>query len=661
MTLQTNRLSLTSRPTGLSLVRLWILLSTLLVGAGWILSVLHQLNWAGYAVAFALVAAVYFCRPKPVRPIPTRPARAGRKLLVRCKKAAPVLFFMLAVMTLASGLLYVPTNADSNGYRIPRVLHWLAEGHWHWIHTLDDRMNVANCGYEWLTAPLLLFTHTDRLLFIYNWVSYLMLPGLIFSVFVRLQVRPRVAWWWMWLLPSGWCFIFQASSTVNDSFAAVYALAAVDFALRARQTRRLEEVWFSLLAAALVTGTKQTAMPLALLWLIAVWPVRRLLATRPVVTAAVGLSALMISAVPTLLLNYRYVGTWSGLPRMLDASSPFFRTQPLTSPFWGVVGNLFCLPAQNLEPPFFPWSGQWNAAMRHFLDTPLGAHFRDFTSFGALRPGISESTAGLGLGLCLLTLVSLLAAGRYRRQATHLAVAEGNGTNRWLRFAPWLLLLLFMAKIGIDQNARLFAPYYIFLFPALLVLPGQTALTRMRWWQRLGLFVMLFAAGLLVVARNRPLLPAETVITRLESKYPNLRFLRKASYLYSNRVSIEKLRDSLPQVLPPQEPVIGYAACVGRSEPWVWLPFGSRRVEHVLPGDSPELLFSEGIHYVVVESSILGREGETIQQWAAKLDGELLAQWTFEKDLNTPPAGLFLVRLNPPPARPDQKRPQPNF
>ena len=98
-------------------------------------------------------------------------------------------------------------------------------------------MNIAATGFEWLSAPLLLFTRTNQFLFLINWASYLMLPGLIFSVFTRLQVRPRVAWWWMWLLASGWCYVLQASSDMNDSFAVIYALASVDFALRAQEKK----------------------------------------------------------------------------------------------------------------------------------------------------------------------------------------------------------------------------------------------------------------------------------------------------------------------------------------------------------------------------------------------------------------------------------------
>src|SRR5208283_5640035 len=107
---------------------------------------------------------------------------------------------------------------------------------------------------EWLTAPLLLFTKSDRALFLINFISFLLLPGLIFSLFTRLGVRARVAWQWMWLLPTGYTFLLQAGSAANDAFPTVYALAALDFACRAWASRRPAQLGLSALCAALLTG-----------------------------------------------------------------------------------------------------------------------------------------------------------------------------------------------------------------------------------------------------------------------------------------------------------------------------------------------------------------------------------------------------------------------
>lgn len=356
----------------LNAVRAWILLSALLCGAGWVLSALHELNRGGYLVVFAIaaIAGVWRWRNFKWQSWETI-HRARHKLLHRFRRPGALLFLALALMALTGGMLYVPNNGDSDAYRIPRVLHWLGQNQWHWIHTFDFRMNAAACGWEWLSAPLILFTRTDRFLFLINWLSYLMLPGLIFSVFTRLRVRARVAWWWAWLLSSGWCYTMQAGSVGNDSFAVIYALAAVDLALRARKSGRTGDLLLSLLAVALLTDTKQTNLPLVLLWFIAAWPGLKLLLKQPVVTVAMVAVSLLVSIVPMTVLNLKHQGTWTGIP--MNASNLH-----LDSPFWGIIGNAFCIPLQNLLPPVFPWVESWNATMEHFVQTPFGSHFASF-------------------------------------------------------------------------------------------------------------------------------------------------------------------------------------------------------------------------------------------------------------------------------------------
>src|SRR5262249_7605160 len=147
----------------------------------------------------------------------------------RFRRPLPLAFAFLSFLVLLGGLIYAPANHTSLTYRIPRVLQWLAQEKWFWIHTSNYRMNDRACGIEWLSAPILLFTKSDRSLFLLNFIPFLLLPGLIFSLFVRLGVWPRVAWQWMWLLPTGYTFLLQAGSTANDTFPVVYVLAAMDF------------------------------------------------------------------------------------------------------------------------------------------------------------------------------------------------------------------------------------------------------------------------------------------------------------------------------------------------------------------------------------------------------------------------------------------------
>jgi hypothetical protein len=638
-------------------VRIWILLSTLLVSAGWILSALHQLNRAGYAAVFAVTgAAAFFWWRQNRRPGREIFGRIRHKFRRRFKRRAPQLFLMLVLLAFLSGALLPDLNYDTDAYRLPRIFHWLWAGQWQWIRTSDPRMNIADCGFEWLAATLILFTHTDRFVFLINWVSYLLLPGLIFSVFTRLQVRPRVAWWWMWFLAAGWCFALQAGSVDNDSLAAVYILAAVDLALRARGKKSAADLWLSLLAAALATGVKQTNLPLALLWVIAAWPSWRLIWIRPMGSFMAVAAGLLVSVVPISVLNYKHYGTWLPLDVVGLVGSGRFRLDP----FWGVIGNVFSIPLQNLMPPFhellppfFRYSTSlWNEQMRHFLFTPFGSHFSSFENFGYLSAdyyhGICEGNAGIGLGICILIGATLL---EMRRQKKAGAVGQLIPHDRLLfllRLVPWGLLLLFMAKVGTSSSARHLAPYYIFLFPFFLVKTDHATVVRQHRWQRRGLEIMAFTAIVVAGAGNRPLMPLPALWERLHANFPQNGFVtdQYSRYADSDFVAAAARKNFVQKFLPLDETVVGYHPIVcDVDEPGLWLPYGRHRVECVSPGDSPELLRTLGIHYVVVH---LYPQDGSITGWMEKYHATLVGEYTFPNPSATTfsPPELYLVRLN---------------
>ncbi len=229
---------------------IWIWFCAYLNCAGWFLSAIHELNEAGYAAVLLIGIATLILFKKSFFPSDLSCQHQNfsfKKVSRRFKKPFPSTYLILSVMIFIGGVLYAPSNYDGLAYRLPRVLHWLAAGHWHWIHTDFPRLNTRDCGIEWLSAPLLALFKTDRLLFLINFVSFLFLPGLIFSVLTRLGVRHKVAWYWMWIIPSGYCFIIQAGGIANDSFAAPFALAAIDFALRAKISKSPGDLFNSVL------------------------------------------------------------------------------------------------------------------------------------------------------------------------------------------------------------------------------------------------------------------------------------------------------------------------------------------------------------------------------------------------------------------------------
>jgi len=321
-------------------------------------------------------------------------------------------FAVLAGLVFLGGALYPPTNHTAFTYRIPRVLHWLAEGRWHWIHTTGYRMNDRACGIEWLEAPLLLFTRSDRTLFLLNFIPFLLLPGLTFSVFRRFGVKPRVAWFWMWLLPTGYTFLLQGGSAGNDTFPTVYALAAVDLACRGWANRRPSELWLSLVAAALLTGAKASNLPLLLPWAVVMAAGLPLLRRQWAVALILIPIAAAASFLPTAVLNVLYCGDWSGLT--LERSG-----MDLKDPWVGLWGNGLLFLKDNLVPPFFPAAGWWNdsilAHLPRVVAGPLAANFEN--GFQQVKELPTEDWAGLGFGLSVLIGVSVLAAARMRRAA----------------------------------------------------------------------------------------------------------------------------------------------------------------------------------------------------------------------------------------------------
>ncbi len=91
------------------------------------------------------------CAPAP-KPISLRKFRS------RFRRIFPLAFLVLGGMAILGGFLYAPNNYDALAYRVPRVLHWLAAGQWHWIDTVFLRLNPRGAGIEWLSAPMIAFT-----------------------------------------------------------------------------------------------------------------------------------------------------------------------------------------------------------------------------------------------------------------------------------------------------------------------------------------------------------------------------------------------------------------------------------------------------------------------------------------------------------------------
>ncbi len=627
------------------MIRIWIWISVLATSAGWILSAFGQLNYVGYIVFIFVAVAVYLFGRKRLGWTPGSINLNPKKLSRRFRRPWPLCFAVLSMLVFLGAVLYPPSNHTALSYRTPRVLHWLAEGHWHWIHTPDYRMNNRACGIEWLSAPLLLFTRTDRLIVLLNFFPFLLLPGLIFSVCTRLGVKGRVAWNWMWILPSGYSFLLQAGSTGNDTFPTVYALAAIDFVCRAWTSRRLNDLWMSGLAAALLVGAKASNLPLLLPWGLLVLPLLPLAKKRPVLTAAIVLVAALVSFLPTAILNIHYCHDWSGLN--LERSG-----MNMKNPIVGIWGNILLFLMANFAPPFFPLAGWWNqhalSILPHAIVAPMVANFE--AGFQVLGEMPIEDTTGIGFGVSVLVSISVLGSllwhrkmrkntesgesvktvdpGYVRSDAALKLSANGviPSLIRWCGLiGPWIALLAYCMKSGMVTGARLISPYYPLLLPLLLVVPGTSRLVRGACWRALMSGNFFLAAIVLIVTPGRPLWPAETILSKLHASHPASHAIARALDVYNVYAIRWDPLANVRKLLPSNVKTVGFMGAEDDLDISLWRPFGNRRVEHVLLSDSPEYIHDRHLEYVVVGGFNLTLKETQLETWLKRVDGRIIA------------------------------------
>lgn len=578
------------------------------------LSALGQLNHTGYGVALGLAALAAV--PLVRRAWRERPRFRAAPLRRRLKRPLALAFFFFVALTFVGGLIYAPSNYDALAYRVPRTLHWLAEGHWHWIHTVFHRLNTRGAGSEWTMAPLLLFGGSERVLWFPNFFMFAAMPGLLFTFLRGCGTVRRVAWQWMWILPCGYCFLLQAGGISNDLPGAFFGLAAIALALRAKKSGRVADLWCSALAAVLATSVKASNIPFGLPWLVAAWPSLRLLAARPVATATIALAGLVTSFLPSAILNAKYCGDWSGAKLELSELGG--------APAWLMLsGNAAGLTVQNLTPPIFPLAGRWNEHVHSWLPEGIREkvkkHFEGGGGMITIHEMQIEENAGIGFGISILLVVAVCAALAARRKKKRVQ------TNAHaLRWACALAPLAYLAKVGLSTIARVFAPYYILVVAVIVAAKGQEALTRLRWWRALTALQFACALLLFVLTPSRPLWPALTVLEKLAARPAHSATVQRMLEVYTVQRVRPDVMAPARDALPPGAQNVGLVTG-DDIETSFWRPFVSRTFQHVIATDAPETLAMRGIEWLVISDDVFRQQtAEPLSEWLAKRDAELV-------------------------------------
>ena len=552
-------------------VKGWILVSTWASLVGWSLSLSGHFNQTSYAwsLVFLAFALALLCgKTKSLRSktffYPICYLKRLRENLFKPSFWLPLLFIFVAFLALAGGILYPPSNYDALSYRLPRILHWLNAAHWHWIDTPNTRQNYSAPGFEWLMAALLVFFKTDRLFFFINWISFLLLPSLLFRAFRLAGIPANSCWWWMWLFPLGYGYVLQSGSIGNDAFATVYALASVSFVLSADRKEKFSDFGWAILAVALLTGTKGSNLPLALPWFVAMLLRYRVwISNIPKLLPSIA-TALIISFVPTAVLNHKHTGSWSGDPANQGKMN-------LSSPSAGLLGNSLMLGYYSLQPPLLFSHSKANKLTTSLVPTRLrGWLLERFPRFELKMGEIPmEESAGLGLGL-----TSCLALWIYKGRRNPISLPI-------LREQPWFILgiaglislLFFMAKMGSESTARLLLPYY----PFLLLLPlgfyrsPKQPIPKIRW---VSLFFASWVIVPLVLSPARPLFPVQKLLTLIGDS-PQFARVRQVYQTYMQRGTCW---DPILNIIPPDIKTLGFFSHEDDLEAPLWRPFGLRKI-----------------------------------------------------------------------------------
>ena len=616
----------------------WIFFGAACNVAGWSLSAVHQLNVGGLAIAIPL--AWFLMAKVSGLSLPPLRARIRRN---RYTRLFPAAFLLLAILSLLGGLLHPPNNLDALIYRMPRVCHWLMAGQWEWIVTDKNNLNTRAAGIEWWSAPFIAILRTDRLLFLINWVSYLFLPGLFFSLFRHLGARQRVAATWMWILPSGYCLVLQAASVGNDMLAAFFAVAAFDFGFRWKRTGSYPAFALAMVAAAMMTAIKPTTLPLLLPFAVFFFGVWKPVISKPLSTLALAAFCILASFLPTAAINIRQCGDWTGAAA---------EDQKLGSvePLVGIATNTVNTVLQNAAPPVFPLAGKWNQWVRNAApDGWVEANLRSFEQGGAcfaLPDFQGEELSGIGFGITGLWVLSWVMGLSAKRSGPACHTAAPIRSGRWALAALLFSIALtaYFSRAGMSTVGRHIAPYYPFLFALGLCGSCQSMVVRSRVWRFAAALVIASTVAFMVIVPSRPLWPARTFLARVTEDSPRILQRAKTGYdVYATRGdALGRLRDALPA----DAMNVGYLSHGVSPELPLWKPYMKRRLRHLTTAETPDELRAEGIRHLVLNTQNFERKrGMPPEAWVRHHGGIVHKRHDLQLLAQNPPTEWWVVEF----------------
>ena len=558
-----------TRSPGLDLIVVWVGWGALLNVLGWIFSFFHVLGPNAYrwTAIFLAAGGMLFLRGRSWTHFAHKAAR-------RLRRPVPAAFALVTLFTLTGAILTSPSNYDALSYRIPRVMHWLSQGGWFWIPTANARQNYSGVGQEWLLAPLLALSGSDRLFFLPNFLCFILLPSVCFRVLRGLEVTPRAASLWMWLFPFAPVFLLQAGGVANDLLGAFWFLASL--ALLPGRFIFGAFPGASLLSLGLATGVKASNLVLLLPWLakFSAGVFLRREVWRPALVALP--LAMAISFAPIAIFNHRNTGDWSGDPKNdggLKAGA-FFPA---------LLGNALLVAAVNAQQPINLGTDRLVRHFSVFCPDELKQIIRKSYPrwFLPADEFAIEEGAAWGWPLVFLAWMGLREKQRAGFQASRPMVA-----------AAWCSAFFMMGMLASEALPRLLAPLYPLLFlPCSAANESKAPLKR-----KYLLLSLILLSSPLLLSPGRPGLPWKWLAEKIQG-------LGGGGKLAQRVLRVEQayrqrplgLRCLVPTDLEKPGMRLLLISNGNDTESPLWWPFGSRQVFSLqasdpLPKKAPDLI-----------------------------------------------------------------------
>ena len=313
------------------------------IAATELLSLFHSLTFRGIAlfwiaVCIALLAVITVLLRKGRLHWPAR--RRGLERSLRILLAGVVVIVLVTGLT---ALVYPPNNADSMGYHLPRVVHWVQGGSVALYPTHSLRQAYSNPGAEFLLTHVLVLGGSDRFVNLVQWLCFL---GCIIGASLiaeALGASRRGQVYTAAVTATIPMAILQASSTQNDLVTSFWMVCFVLFGLHmlkavraGRSARQWHYAVFAGGALGLAILTKGTAYVFAVPF--AAWFLASLLLDGRTVRAGrrVGLVLLILALALVLNAgffsrNARQGSPLTGGPDMLETWNTSFTPGTMVS------------------------------------------------------------------------------------------------------------------------------------------------------------------------------------------------------------------------------------------------------------------------------------------------------------------------------------------